>query len=195
VCIFGNRQGDIRETYPSGTDRRLYCTAQQDGEPPAKVTNAQAALRWPDARPPDLHEVWQALARIVRDAHRAGDVIGRIRDLVKNAPPRTNSIDMNEAMREVIELIGGEAVKNGVSLQMELGKGLPLIQGDRVQLRPKPLYQRLPSGPTGPGSGDAGRSNGGSDQVVAVGRFATACLRGSPPQWISASLSWSCLPN
>ena len=101
----------------------------------AAVTNAQAALRWLDARPPDLDEVRQALARIVRDAHRAGDVIGRIRDLVKKAPPRTNSVDMNEAVREVIELIRGEAVKNGVSLQMELGKGLPLIKGDRVQLQ------------------------------------------------------------
>ena len=101
----------------------------------AAVTNAQAALRWLEARPPDLDEVRQALARIVRDAHRAGDVIGRIRDLIKKAPPRTNSVDMNEAVREVIELIRGEAMKNGVSLQMELGKGLPLIKGDRVQLR------------------------------------------------------------
>jgi PAS domain S-box-containing protein len=101
----------------------------------AAVTNAQAALRWLDARPPDLDEVRQALARIVRDAHRAGDVIGRIRDLIKKAPPRTNSVDMNEVVREVIELIRGEAVKNGVSLQMELGKGLPLIKGDRVQLQ------------------------------------------------------------
>jgi C4-dicarboxylate-specific signal transduction histidine kinase len=101
----------------------------------ATVTNAQAALRWLDARPPDLDEVRQALARIVRDAYRAGDVIGRIRDLIKKAPPRTNSVDMNEAVREVIELIRGEAVKNGVSLQMELGKGLPLIKGDRVQLQ------------------------------------------------------------
>src|ERR1700732_3116488 len=101
----------------------------------ATVTNAQAALRWLDARPPDLDEVRQALARIVRDAHRAGDVIGRVRDLIKKAPPRTNSVDRNEAVREVIELIRGEAVKDGVSLQMELGKGLPLIKGDRVQLQ------------------------------------------------------------
>jgi PAS domain S-box-containing protein len=101
----------------------------------AAVTNAQAALRWLGARPPDLEEVRQALARIVRDANRAGDVIGRTRDLIKKAPPRTNNMDMNEAVREVIELIRGEAVKNGVSLQMELGKGLPLIKGDRVQLQ------------------------------------------------------------
>ena len=101
----------------------------------AAVTNAQAALRWLGARPPDLEEVRQALARIVRDVNRAGDVIGRIRDLIKKAPPRTNSMDMNEAVREVIELIRGETVKNGVSVQMELGKGLPLIKGDRVQLQ------------------------------------------------------------
>jgi C4-dicarboxylate-specific signal transduction histidine kinase len=101
----------------------------------AAATDAQAALRWLGARPPDLEEVRQALARIVREAHRAGDVIGRIRDLIKKAPPPDNSVDMNEAVREVIELIRGEAVKNGVSLQMELGKGLPLIKGDRVQLQ------------------------------------------------------------
>src|ERR1700730_5496242 len=101
----------------------------------ATVTNAQAALRWLDARPPDLDEVRQALVRIGRNPNRAGDVIGRIRDLIKKAPPRTNSVDMNEAVREVIELIRGEAVKNAVSLQMELGKGLPLIKGDRVQLQ------------------------------------------------------------
>src|SRR5260370_34396374 len=73
----------------------------------AAVTNAQAALRWLDARPPDLDEVRQALARIVRDAHRAVDVIGRFRDLIKKAPPRTNNGDMNEAVREVSELIRG----------------------------------------------------------------------------------------
>jgi PAS domain S-box-containing protein len=101
----------------------------------AAVTNAQAALRWLGARPPDLEEVRQALARIVRDANRAGDVIGRIRGLVKKAPAWTNSVDMNEAVRDVIELVSGEAVKNGVSLQTELGKGLPLIKGDRVQLQ------------------------------------------------------------
>jgi PAS domain S-box-containing protein len=101
----------------------------------AAVTNAQAALRWLGRQPPDLEEVQQALTRIVRDINRAGNVIGRIRDLVKKAPPQRNRVDMNEAVREVIELIRGEAVKNGVSLQMQLGRGLPLIKGDRVQLQ------------------------------------------------------------
>jgi PAS domain S-box-containing protein len=101
----------------------------------AAVTNAEAALRWLGARPPDLEEVRQALRHIVKDANRAGDVIGRIRELIKKAPPRKDRVDMNEAIREVIELTRGEAVKNGASVQTALGEGLPLIEGDRVQLQ------------------------------------------------------------
>jgi PAS domain S-box-containing protein len=99
------------------------------------ATNAEAALRWLKARPPDLEEVRQALGRIVKDAHRAGDVIGRIREIIKKAPPRKDRVDMNEAIREVIELTRGEAAKNGASVQAALGKGLPPIEGDRVQLQ------------------------------------------------------------
>src|SRR5882672_12216285 len=97
--------------------------------------NAEAALRWLGARPPDLQEVGQALGRIVKDAHRAGDVIGRIRELIKKAPSRKDRVDINEAIREVIELTRGEAAKNGASVQMAFGKGLPPIKGDRVQLQ------------------------------------------------------------
>ena len=85
--------------------------------------------------PPNLEEVRQALGRIVKDGNRAGDVIGRIRALIKKAPPRKEALDINEAIREVIELTHGEAVKNGVSVQTQLAEGLPLIQGDRVQLQ------------------------------------------------------------
>jgi PAS domain S-box-containing protein len=101
----------------------------------ATVTNAQAALRWLACEPPDLEEVRQALAHIVQDGIRAGDVVGGIRDLVKKAPPREDRLEINPAIREVIELTRGEAVKNGVSVQTELADGLPLILGDRVQLQ------------------------------------------------------------
>jgi PAS domain S-box-containing protein len=101
----------------------------------ATVTNAQAALRWLRAEPPELEEVRQSLLRIVRDGNRAADVIGRIRDLIKKAPPRRDILLINEAIREVIELTRGEAVKHGVSVQSELAEGLPLLQGDRVQLQ------------------------------------------------------------
>jgi C4-dicarboxylate-specific signal transduction histidine kinase len=101
----------------------------------AAVTNAQAALRWLGARPPNLVEVRQTLGRIVRDANRAGDVIGRIRALIKKAPPRTDWVDMNEVIREVMELTRSETEKNGTSAQAAFWEGLPLIEGDRVQLQ------------------------------------------------------------
>src|SRR6266851_5005919 len=101
----------------------------------ATVTNAQAALRWLGRRPPDLEEVRQALGRIEEVGHRAGDVVARIRALIQKAPPRKDRLDLNAAIREVIQLTRGEAVKNGVSVQAQLADGLPLIHGDRVQLQ------------------------------------------------------------
>jgi PAS domain S-box-containing protein len=101
----------------------------------ATISNAQAGLRWLIREPPDLEEVRQALACIAKDGKRAGDVVGRIRDLIQKAPPRKDHFDLNGAIREVIELTRGEAVKNGVSVQTELTDNLPLIDGDRVQLQ------------------------------------------------------------
>jgi C4-dicarboxylate-specific signal transduction histidine kinase len=101
----------------------------------AAVTHAQAALRWLGARPPDLEEARRAVGRIVKEGDRASDVIGRIRALVKKAPPRKDDFEINEAIREVIALTRGEVMKNNVSVQTQLAEGLPLIQGDRVQLQ------------------------------------------------------------
>ena len=101
----------------------------------AAVTHAQAALRWLGARPPDLEEARRAVGRIVKEGDRASDVIGRIRALVKKAPPRKDDFEINEAIRDVIALTRGEVVKNSVSVETQLAEGLPLIQGDRVQLQ------------------------------------------------------------
>ena len=101
----------------------------------ATVLNAQAALRWLGAQPPDLNEVRQILGRIVDDSSRAGDVIGRIRALIKKAPPRTESLEINEAIREVVALTHGEAMHNGVSVRTQLADGLPRVRADRVQLQ------------------------------------------------------------
>jgi C4-dicarboxylate-specific signal transduction histidine kinase len=101
----------------------------------ASVANAHAGLRWLSAEPSNLGEVRQALERIVQNGMRASDVIGRIRELIEKAPLRKDRVDMNEAIREVIEFTRGEAVKNGVSIEMALEAGLPFIEGDRVQLQ------------------------------------------------------------
>ena len=101
----------------------------------AAVTSAQTALRWLEAQPPELGEVREALSRTVRAGKRAGDVIGQIRALVTKAPPRKDSVEINAAIREIVELTQGEAANNGVSLRTDLAEDLPLIVGDRVQLQ------------------------------------------------------------
>jgi PAS domain S-box-containing protein len=101
----------------------------------AVIANANAGLRWLGNRRPDLDEVQQALSRIVRDGNRAGEVIGRVRALVKKVSPRRDRLDVNEAIREVIALTHAELQRNGVRLQTRLSGGLPFVLGDRVQLQ------------------------------------------------------------
>jgi C4-dicarboxylate-specific signal transduction histidine kinase len=101
----------------------------------ATALNAQAGLRWLGAQPPNLNEVPQVLGRIVDDSNRAGEVLGRIRALIKKAPPRKEGLEINEAILEVIALTRGEVLQNGVSVRTQLAEGLPLIQADRVQLQ------------------------------------------------------------
>jgi len=101
----------------------------------ATVTNAQAALRYLDGRSPNLEEARRALARIVKDGKRAAEIVSRIRALIKKAQPPSDRLDVNDAIREVVELTRGEAVKQGVSVQTDLADPLPLIHGDRVQLQ------------------------------------------------------------
>jgi C4-dicarboxylate-specific signal transduction histidine kinase len=101
----------------------------------ASVTNACAGLRWLGLQPPNLEEVREALAAIVTDSNRASDVINRMRALIKKAPARKDGLHINEVILEVTALMRGELVKSGVSLQTRFAQGLPLIQGDRVQLQ------------------------------------------------------------
>jgi C4-dicarboxylate-specific signal transduction histidine kinase len=101
----------------------------------ATVTNAQVALRFLSAQRPNLEEARQALGATVKAGKRTIDVIDGIRALIKKAPPRKDALEINGAILEVIALTRGEIVKNGVSVQTQLAEGLPLIQGDRVQLQ------------------------------------------------------------
>ncbi len=100
----------------------------------AAVTYALAARRWLSAEPPNFHEVDDALSLIVKEGNRAGEVVGRIRALIKKAPARKDAVAINDAILEVIALTRTEAANNSVSVRTQLAEGLPPVQGDRVQL-------------------------------------------------------------
>jgi len=101
----------------------------------AAATNAATALNWLDRQPPNLEKVRQALGRIANDAQRAGNVLQRIHALVRKEPSRMDSLEVNEAIVEVIALTRGEVVRTRVALQTQLADDLPLVSGDRVQLQ------------------------------------------------------------
>ena len=97
--------------------------------------NARAGMRLLDMTPPDLGEVKEALSCVVRDADRAKDIVGRVREHVKKAPPRKEPFDINQAIDEVIVMARGAIVRNKVSVRAFLAEGLIPIHGDRVQLQ------------------------------------------------------------
>jgi len=97
--------------------------------------NARAAQNFLDMQPPDLGEIREAVACVVGDVDRAGDIIDRIREQIKKAPPRKQRCDLNGAINEVIGLTRSMIVRNGVSVQTQLADALLPVQGDRVQLQ------------------------------------------------------------
>jgi PAS domain S-box-containing protein len=97
--------------------------------------NARAAENFLKMQPPDLGEVREALACVVGDADRVGDIIDRIREQMKKAPPRKERFDLNTAINEVIVLARSVTNRNGVSVQTRLADGLFPVEGDRVQLQ------------------------------------------------------------
>ena len=101
----------------------------------ALIANAEACLSWLGRDPPDLAAARRSVEWIVDDAHRASEVIRRVRALAKKTDTEKALLDVNELVREAMALVQRELAKNEVSLRMELAPGLPSIYGDRVQLQ------------------------------------------------------------
>lgn len=101
----------------------------------AILSNAQAAQRLLAADDVDLAEMREILADIVADDKRAGNVISRLRTLIKKGRLELTSLDLNEIVREVAWLVRSDAIIRNVSMNLELASGLPSVRGDRVQLQ------------------------------------------------------------
>ncbi|GLS34371.1 hypothetical protein GCM10007937_60860 [Mesorhizobium albiziae] len=97
--------------------------------------NARAALNFLEKQPPDLAEVREALGCIVGDADRAGNIVDRIREHIRKAPPRKSYFDLGAAINEVLVLARSTIMRNGVSVQTRLADGRSRVYGDRVQLQ------------------------------------------------------------
>lgn len=101
----------------------------------AVVTNANACLRWLATDPANVQEARQSVTHIVRDGQRAGDVIRRIRALLKKSPPQPTEQDVNALLGEVMPLVRDALLMEGIDAHLQLTDRLPLVKGDRVQLQ------------------------------------------------------------
>ena len=99
------------------------------------VTNASTCLRMLAADPPNVDGARETARRTIRDGNRASEVITRLRGLYGKKAPTTESVDLNEATREVLALSLSELQRNRVILRAELAEELPLVTGDRIQLQ------------------------------------------------------------
>jgi PAS domain S-box-containing protein len=99
------------------------------------ITNASTCLRMLAADPPNVDGARETARRTIRDGNRASDVITRLRALFSKKDATTESVDLNEAAREVIALSLSELQRNRVILRPELADDLPTVTGDRVQLQ------------------------------------------------------------
>jgi C4-dicarboxylate-specific signal transduction histidine kinase len=99
------------------------------------VTNASTCLRMLAADPPNVDGARETARRTIRDGNRASDVVARLRALFSKKEAATESVDLNEATREVIALALSELQRNRVILRPELADDLPTVSGDRVQLQ------------------------------------------------------------
>jgi PAS domain S-box-containing protein len=101
----------------------------------AIVINAEATLRLLSRDVPDSQEARAAIADVIKDAHRAGEVIRRIRDFSKKAHPQMMQLNINEVVEEAVKLVRHEALQHGVTIRFEFASGLPPVRGDRIQLQ------------------------------------------------------------
>jgi PAS domain S-box-containing protein len=100
----------------------------------AILSNAQAALRFLAREKPDLDELREILNDIVEDDRRAGDVIRSLRVMLRRSEVRRDAFDLNELVREVLQLVRGDLLNLGLEVTLDLAPDLPVAHADRVQL-------------------------------------------------------------
>jgi PAS domain S-box-containing protein len=130
-------QGELAQVARLTTMGELAASiAHEISQPLAAVASyGNGALRWLAHAPPNLEETKAALKGVVEASNRAGEVFVRIRELLRYRKPEYATLDVNEAIRDVLALTGSALRSRSVVIQTILAADLPLVVGDRVHLR------------------------------------------------------------
>jgi C4-dicarboxylate-specific signal transduction histidine kinase len=119
------------------TMRELVASIAHEVNQPlaAIVANAESCLSWLGADQPDVARVRKAAERIVRNGHRASAVLSSIRAQLGAPTPIMSALDLNEVIRDILDLMRTELSRYDVVLQIELCRYLGCIRGNRIQLQ------------------------------------------------------------
>ncbi len=110
--------------------------AHEVGQPLAAIsTSAGACSRWLGQEPPNIERARAALERIVSDTSRASDILSRVRGLARGEAPLRTGFDLNQAVREIVELSEGDIGRRGTELTMSFSENLAAAFADRVQIQ------------------------------------------------------------
>ncbi|MCS3472079.1 signal transduction histidine kinase [Pseudomonas sp. JUb42] len=110
--------------------------AHEVNQPLAAIaTSGNACLRWLAGEPANLPKARQAVERIISDAHRASEVIARVRALAKRAPPHKEWLNVADTITGILALVHSELEQQRVQLNLQIPEGLPPLLADRVQVQ------------------------------------------------------------
>jgi len=101
----------------------------------AILSNAHAGERYLAQGAPPLGEIREILQDVVGDARRAGEVIQRLRSLLRKDEARFVPLDANHVIREMAMLVHTDAILRNLAIDLDLDPALPPVSGDRVQLQ------------------------------------------------------------
>ena len=132
-----NTQAELTRMMRAMTIGQLTASIAHEVSQPLSgiIMNASTCLRMLKSDPPSIDGALETAQRTIRDGNRASEVITRLRTLFSKKEVEVETLDLNEAAREVIALFSGELQRNNVILKQEFGDSLPAVRGDRIQLQ------------------------------------------------------------
>jgi PAS domain S-box-containing protein len=134
---YGELQSELAHANRIATMGQLSAWIAHDVSQPlaAVLISGDTGLRWLAADPPNLKMARRAFERIIRDGRLAGDILDRIRALVKKTSPHREPVDINEVVSETLALTGAKTRSNGIIVKLDLAETLPAVLADRVQIQ------------------------------------------------------------
>ena len=133
---FRQHQADLAHVLRLGTMGEMAAgLAHEINQPLGAIANyAQGSVRRMQTGATDLSALLPVMEEIAAEALRAGEIIRRLRDLVRKETPQQRPVDLNALVRESTSIIEPEARQQGIAVRLDLAPGLPPVLGDGIQI-------------------------------------------------------------